>query len=114
MHELGIVFAMIDTLEDVARDNDLTVISRVTLELGEVSGVIPDYLLDCWKWASDKHDLLRGAELAIETIPAVTICNACGKTYPTVEYGRTCPYCGSGETVLQQGNEFQIRDVTAC
>ena len=51
MHELGIVFAMIDTLEDVARDNDLTVISRVTLELGEVSGVIPDYLLDCWKWA---------------------------------------------------------------
>jgi len=44
----------------------------------------------------------------------VTICNACGKTYPTVEYGRTCPYCGSGETVLQQGNEFQIRDVTAC
>lgn len=112
MHELGIVFSMIDTLEDVGRDNDLTRIQKVTLDMGEVSGVIPSYLLDCWKWASDKSELLRGAELDVQTVPAVTQCRACGEKYATVEHGRTCPHCGSGDTVLLRGNEFEIRDVT--
>ena len=29
------------------------------------------------------------------TVPAVTVCNTCGKTYGTVEHGRICPYCHS-------------------
>ncbi len=40
MHELGIVFHIIRTVEDVARQNDVTRIRRVTLQLGEVSGVV--------------------------------------------------------------------------
>ena len=80
MHELGIVFHMIDTLEEVGRANELTSISKVTLNLGEVSGVLPDYLLDCWRWAADRTDLLAGAELEIVPISAVTVCNACGRT----------------------------------
>lgn len=39
MHELGIVFHIIRTVEDVARQNDVTRIRRVTLQLGEGSGV---------------------------------------------------------------------------
>ena len=39
MHELGIVFHIIRTVEDVAKQNDVTRIRRVTLQLGEVSGV---------------------------------------------------------------------------
>ena len=50
MHELGIVFHIIRTVEDVARQNDVTRIRRVTLQLGEVSGVVESYLQDCWKW----------------------------------------------------------------
>ena len=49
MHELGIVFHIIRTVEDVARQNDVTRIRRVTLQLGEVSGVVESYLQDCWK-----------------------------------------------------------------
>lgn len=48
MHELGIVFHIIRTVEDVARQNDVTRIRRVTLQLGEVSGVVESYLQDCW------------------------------------------------------------------
>ncbi len=108
MHELGIVFHMIDTLEEVGRDNGLTSIAKVTLNLGEVSGVLPDYLLDCWRWAADRSDLLRGAELDIEKIDAVTVCNACGRTYATLAHGKTCPHCGSNDTVLLRGNEAEI------
>ena len=39
MHELGIVFHTIKTVERVGADNGLTEVASVTLELGEVSRV---------------------------------------------------------------------------
>ena len=80
MHELGIVFHIIRTVEDVAKQNDVTRIRRVTLQLGEVSGVVESYLQDCWKWAAAKTDMLPGAVLTVETIPAVTVREACGNS----------------------------------
>lgn len=111
MHELGVVFHIIKDLEKVAAENAVTRIDRVTLQLGEVSAVIPHYLVDCWKWASAKNELLDGAELVIEPIPAVTWCQDCEKEYATVQYGRTCPYCGGGKTYLLRGNEFMIKQI---
>ncbi|WP_077598387.1 hydrogenase maturation nickel metallochaperone HypA [Olsenella urininfantis] len=112
MHELGVVFAMIDTLEEVAHENGIAHISKVTLDLGEVSGVVASYLLDCWRWAADKRDWLEGATLEVCEVEATSVCNACGRTYATVEHGRQCPRCGSEDTELLCGREFQIRDVT--
>ncbi|AEB06276.1 hydrogenase expression/synthesis HypA [Coriobacterium glomerans PW2] len=111
MHELGIVFHMIRTVEGVATDRDIARVSAVTLELGEVSGIIPSYLESCWRWACDRSELMRGADLVVEEVPAITYCEDCERTYPTVEHGRTCPYCGSGRTVLAQGDETIIKEI---
>lgn len=114
MHELGIVFHVIKRLENLAEEQKLAQIQSVTLEIGEVSGVVPEYLEDCWKWAVKKTQIMQNSSLKIETIPAVTICNSCGKTYGTVEHGRTCPHCQSEDTVLQTGNEMNIKQIEAC
>lgn len=114
MHELGVVFNIIKSVERVAAENDLTKVASVTLELGEVSTVIPSYLTDCWRWAADKKDLLRDSELMVEEIPAVTCCGSCGGTYPTVKYGKICPHCKSGDTWLIRGNEVNIKEIEAC
>lgn len=113
MHELGIVFHVIKSVERVAEDNNLEKVSAVVLELGEVSGVVPDYLTDCWKWAAAKTELVKGAELRIETLPAITHCDGCGRDYPTVAHGKTCPRCGSGNTWLLTGNEMNIKEIEA-
>ena len=113
MHELGIVFHTIRTIEEVAAEQGLTRVGSVTLELGEVSGAIPQELVSCWDWAVQKSDLLRGAALRIETLPAVTHCGGCGRDYDTVPQGRTCPYCGSEDTWLVQGNEVNIKEIEA-
>jgi hydrogenase nickel incorporation protein HypA/HybF len=114
MHELGIVFHMIKTVERIAEENVLTSVSSVTLELGEVSGVVPHELTSCWNWAVAQTEVLKGAELRIETIPAVTLCESCNRTYPTVPQGRVCPLCGSEKTVLLQGNEINLKEIEAC
>lgn len=115
MHELGVVFHVIKMVEEVAKENDLTEIQSVTLELGEVSTVIEDYLHNCWKWAVAKRsEIMKEAKLYVEPIPAITFCEDCKKEYGTVENGKICPHCGSEHTYLIQGNEFNIKEIEGC
>ena len=44
MHELGIIVHITKTLQNVAKENNLSEIGSVTLEIGEVSTIVPDYL----------------------------------------------------------------------
>ena len=111
MHELGVTFHIMDHLEKVAKENQVTHIHSVTLELGEVSTVIESYLQNCWTWAAKKRPLFADAKLIVETLPAITYCEDCEKTYPTVEYGKICPHCGSARTYLLQGSEFNIKEI---
>lgn len=113
MHELGIVFNIIKSIEELGEENSLTQVSTVTLEVGEVSTIVPEYLTDLWKWAADKSQLLKGSQLIIEVLSAVTYCENCGKTYSTVEYKKICPYCQSEDTYLVTGNEVNIKEIEA-
>lgn len=114
MHELGVVFHIIKGVEKIAAENQLTEIASVTIELGQVSTVIPHYLTDCWEWAVKKTALLQNAGLVIEEIPAATYCEDCQNTYDTVAYGKICPNCGSHKTWLLRGNEVNIKEIEAC
>lgn len=114
MHELGIIVHIAKTLDQVAAENEVTKIGSVTLEIGEVSGVVPEYLTECWNFYRKKSPLLADSEMKIEMLPAVTFCENCKETYPTVEYGKQCPHCGSHETYLLKGNECNIKEIEAC
>ena len=46
MHELGTIYYVIDTVEKLMVENDLKKVGSITLEVGEVSGIIPEYLAD--------------------------------------------------------------------
>lgn len=107
MHELGIVFHVIKTVERVGAENDLTRVAGVTLELGEVCGAIPRELVSCWDWAVQKSDLLRGAQLHIDTLPAVTHCRRLRCGLPHCGPRRVSPHCGSGDTWLAAGQRDQ-------
>ena len=111
MHELGIVFYIIRDVKQTAAEHHVDRVSAVVMNIGEVSTVVPEYLTDCWRWAADKEDLLRGSELKVNLLPAVTHCDGCGHEYETVRYGKTCPRCGSGRTWLLRGNEVEIQAI---
>ncbi len=50
MHELGIVFHIADSVVKIAEENQAKRVHKVSLEVGQVSTVIPDYLIDVWNW----------------------------------------------------------------
>jgi hydrogenase nickel incorporation protein HypA/HybF len=81
------------------------------MDIGEVSTVVPEYLIDCWQWAVGKEPMLTGCELKINLIPAVTRCEDCGKEYDTVTHGKTCPFCKGSNTFLLRGNEVEIKEI---
>lgn len=113
MHELGIVMNAVEQVEKAAADNGVQKVVGVTMEIGEVSTVVPELFLDAFNWAKKRTRFLGDAQLEMIIIEGRTYCQACGETYRTTEYGKKCPHCGSDETYLLTGDQVIIKDITA-
>ena len=59
MHELGIIVHVAKTLKHVALQENVSKIGSVTLEIGEVSGIVESYLTDCWEYYRKKDELIE-------------------------------------------------------
>ena len=77
MHELGLVNYAVKEVSKIAEEHNVTKIKSVTLEFGEVSGIVTEYLYDYWKWYSKKFPMFEDSTLYCEEIPAVTWCDNC-------------------------------------
>ena len=111
MHELGIAFHIISEIDKIAEENKVNEVKKVTLEIGEVSGVIPQYLEDVWVWACEnKSKHMKNCKLNIVVIKGISYCEDCKKTYSTLK-GKICPNCGSKNTYLIEGNQTKIKDI---
>ena len=111
MHELGIVFYIIKDVKEAAAQNAVDHIDAVVMDIGKDSTIVPEYLQDMWRWAADREDVLKGSELKINGIPAVSWCDSCKSEYGTVAHGKLCPNCGSDRTWLLRGNEVEIKEI---
>ena len=111
MHELGIVMQVVDQVEAVAAQNKVDKVTKLTLEVGEVSSVVPNLFRDCFEWAKKRSEHLKECELDLVVLEAITYCPDCDKTYSTTEYGKKCPHCGGENTYLVTGNEIKIKNV---
>lgn len=45
MHELGVVFYVVRDVKQVAVENSVEKVASVTLQIGEVSGIVHEYLI---------------------------------------------------------------------
>ena len=111
MHELGIVFYVIDAVKKACEENKASKVNKVTLEIGEVSSVIPSYFKDCYSWAIKKEELLKDSILDLIIVEAISFCDDCKKTYQTTKYGKTCPHCKSDNTYLVTGRDVIIKNI---
>ncbi len=111
MHELGIVMEIFDLIEEIMREQGLKKVTSVTVEVGELSGVLSDYLLECWK-AARIGGTFDKTELLIENIPALARCR-CGTQYEMTKNNRICPVCKKTDYSITAGREFTVKQIEA-
>lgn len=111
MHELGIVFQIVNTLETVVKEENLPAIDTVVLQVGQLSGVIPIYLDECWPAATDKHPFFKDTKLKIEVVQGLGKCKNCGEIFNIIDNEGYCPKCNSFEKDVISGREFIIKEI---
>jgi hydrogenase nickel incorporation protein HypA/HybF len=111
MHELGIVMNVIKQVEEVAEQNQVEQVKELTMEVGEVSAIVPELFTDCFEWAKKKTKYMQDCVLDLVVLEAISYCQDCKKNFKTTQYAKQCPHCGSVNTYLITGNEINIHDI---
>lgn len=95
MHELGILNAMIHTIEDSLADEDYTAVEKIVVEVGELSGIVPRYLEECWPAARYKTSM-AATELELRIVPGMVKCRDCGALFNAAAADLACPSAAAG------------------
>ena len=110
MHELGILDAMIHTIEDVVREEGAEEVERIVLDVGELSGVVPRYLEECWPAARYKTSM-EETELEVCVVHGIVKCRDCGRIFNAMEYDMRCPMCEGQQMEILSGNDLMIKEI---
>jgi hydrogenase nickel incorporation protein HypA/HybF len=106
VHELSIAEAVIEQITD--RLGGVR-ISLVRLEIGELSGVVPDAIRFCFDLAAEGTPV-AGATLEILEVPGECRCRQCGASFRPADGLRLCA-CGSADVTVVAGEELKIASV---
>ena len=110
MHELALTEGIIRIVREQAEKNGFDRVLEIRLRVGEVSGIIPECLLEFFPIAS-RGTPAEGAELVIQPVPAAFRCLACHYTGPIPPRTACCPECGSTAIRMAAGREFYVENL---
>jgi hydrogenase nickel incorporation protein HypA/HybF len=113
MHELGVVIEVVEAVEEIVKEEKLTKVDKIVLQIGELSSMIPMYVERCYPAAVD-GTILQDTKLEIEILPANGICRSCNKVFNLLANQKKCPVCKTTEWDILGGNEFIIKEIVAC
>lgn len=106
MHELSITRNIVAIVSEQAQGSRVT---RVALEIGKLSAVMPDAIRFCFDVCS-RGTALEGADLEITEIPGCFRCQDCFSEKKTDEFFVQCE-CGSTNLQCIAGKELHIKEM---
>src|SRR4051812_26556441 len=108
MHELGIIQEVIEILtEQVKAIETATKVTRVVLEIGKLSGVLPDAIRFSFELCSE-GTLVDGAQLEILETSGLALCRVCNSNLQLDQPYGLCD-CGSSDFQWLAGTELKIK-----
>ena len=110
MHELAVCQALLAQVEDIARENDARVVSRIAVSIGPLSGVEAPLLLRAFTIAR-AGTIAEAATLELEAMTIRVRCKSCGCESDVSANRLTCRACGDWKTDLLSGDELVLRQV---
>ena len=107
MHELSITRNVVAIVSERAAGERIT---RVRLDIGRLSGVIPEAIRFCFE-ACAQGTPAEGALLEIVEIAGRGRCGACATEFALDVPAGRCPECGSASMTIVAGEELKIREM---
>ena len=93
----------------VASEGDV-VVQSITVELGDLSGVVPRFLTECWE-AVAAHTEFEDTELILHSVPATANCMDCGHNFVVNVDDLRCPLCRSDKLKPLSGQDMTITEI---
>ncbi len=106
MHELAITRNIVAIVAERAEGRT---VRRVRLEVGALSGVVPEAIRFCFDVVA-RGTVLEGAELEIIDVPGRGRCRSCGESVALEGLIGRCT-CGSSALDIVAGEELKIKDM---
>lgn len=106
MHELSIAESVVDAVLERTGNRH---VSTVRLQVGRLSGVVPDALTFCFELAT-AGTALEGADLQIESPTGRAHCRDCHQDFALDDLILLCE-CGSADVEVTAGRELQVMSV---
>ena len=110
MHELGICDAMLKMVRGIMKDEELDTISRITVEVGSLSGVMPNFLADCWVAVTDGTEL-EETEFVIEELTGTAKCMDCEQEFVADLNDLSCPFCRGKKLMPLTGRDLTLKEI---
>jgi hydrogenase nickel incorporation protein HypA/HybF len=106
MHELAITQSVVDMVAERTAGRQVSV---VRLDVGALSGVVPDAMQFCYELIIGGTSL-EGSTLVIEQTPGAAHCRSCGQNFALHSLILLCS-CGSADVELIAGRELRVLSV---
>ncbi len=110
MHEVSIMQNTLDLAIAQAQQTGATKIDCLTLNIGELSGVIPEALEFAFEILT-QETIAADAQLEIKIIPAVCYCQQCDRDFEPDDYIYECPYCQQISSNILTGRELELASI---
>ena len=107
MHEMSITQSVVEICERAAGGRRVT---AVTLEIGDLAGVVPESIEFCFD-ACTRETPLEGARLSVERVAARGRCQGCGAEFAVSALFDPCPGCGGYGVELLSGEELRVKEL---
>lgn len=107
MHEMSITQSIVELCTEHAGGRRVL---SVVMEIGALSGVVPDAVEFCFQ-ACTAGTLLEGADLVIVPVEAAGVCQECGAEGNIASYFDPCSACGSHRLTILRGEELRVKEL---
>ena len=113
MHEVGIMQAALEMAIEHAHQASANHIRRIRLRVGELSGVVVEALELAFAAAAPGSPA-EGAELIVERVPVICVCDRCAAEFHPCDIVYCCPICGELSSRVRQGRELELTSLEVC
>ncbi len=108
MHELSYISKILRLALESVRENKIENVKTVEIEVGEMTGALPELLEKAYS-ESIPNTPLKDSALVIKNVPVTAVCDACGHEYhPSKENDYRCPTCNSVKSHITAGREVSL------